>query len=55
MIRPGNKGTCGIVASTIGNSMSYAMVGDKESNYRELLSILEDKTDEFINVARAGM
>ena len=54
ILRPGNKGGCGIVAGTIGNSMTYGMVADKSSNYRELLDIIEKKTDEFINLAQCG-
>ena len=30
MLRPGNKGHCGICAGTIGNVMQYGMVSDKE-------------------------
>lgn len=40
-LRPGNKGYCGIVAGTIGNSMTYGMVSDKDSNFRELLELIE--------------
>jgi hypothetical protein len=54
ILRPGNKGACGIVAGTIGNTMTYGMVGDKESNFRELLDIIGEKTDAFINKAQMG-
>ena len=54
ILRPGAKGSCSICAGTVGNSMTYAMVADKDKNYRELLEIIEQKTDEFINAAQSG-
>ena len=48
ILRPGYKGSCGLVAGSVGANMQFGMVADPDMNPDELLKLIREKSEAFI-------
>ena len=49
ILRPGYKGSCGLVAGTVGTNCQFGMLADPGIQPEELLKLIEEKSAAFIN------